>query len=102
MYLVNRGVSGSESKASGISAADNGTLIAGADVRDVKSGWTLGNVKTLVEKNAPLRSALKTKFPDLTTSQAAEKLYRQGFVKIAFITKDIAVSNLKTIDRTAR
>jgi hypothetical protein len=102
LYLVNRGVSGSESKASGISAADNGTLIAGADVRDAELGWTLGNVKTLVEKNAPLRSALKTKFPDLTTSQAADKLYKQGFVKIAFITKDIAVSNLKTIDRTTR
>lgn len=102
LYLVNRGVSGSESKASGISAADNGTLIAGADVRDVGLGWTLGNVKTLVGKNAALRSALKVKFPALTTSEAAGKLYEQGFVKIAFITRDIAVSNLKTIDRTAR
>jgi hypothetical protein len=102
LYLVNRGVSGSEAKASGVSAADNGTLVAGADVRDAESGWTLGNVKTLVEKNAPLRSALKTKFPDLTTSQAAEKRYSHGIVKIAFITKDLAVTNLKTIDRTTR
>lgn len=102
LYLVNRGVSGSEAKASGISAEDNGTLIASADVRDVESGWTLGNVRTLVERSAPLRSALKVKFPALTTSQAAEKLYRQGMVKIAFITKELAVSNLKAIDSTAR
>ena len=104
LYLFNRGVSGSESRASGISAADNGTLIAGADVRSSEGGkgWTRGNVATLVDKNATLRAALKTKFPDLTTSQAAEKLYLQGFVKIAFITKDIAVGNLETLARTSR
>ncbi len=102
LYLVNRGVSGSESKASGVSAADNGTLIEGVDVRDAELGWTPDNVQTLVDKSALLRSALKAKFPKLTTSQAAEKLYRQGFVKIAFITKDLAIGNLKTIGRTAR
>ena len=102
LYLVNRGVSGSESRASGTAPADNGTLIASIDVRDSESGWTRDNVETLVKNSASLRSALKTKFPDLTTSRAAEKLYVQGFVKIAFITKDIAVSNLQTIDRTTR
>ena len=101
LILVNRGVSGSESKPPGVSSADNGTLTEGMDVRSVAEdkGWTRANVKTLVERSAPLRAALKTKFPDLTTSLAAEKLYQQGFVKIAFITKEIAVSNLGAIDR---
>ena len=102
LFLVNRGVSGSESAPGipGVPPAGNGTLIGGADQRD--GYWTLDNVENLVGRNAALRSALKTKFPDLTTPQAAEKLYKQGFVKIAFITKEIAISNLKTIDRTTR
>jgi hypothetical protein len=97
LYLINKGVSGSEAKPAGLSALDSGNVSAGVDVRDAEFGWTLKNVNQLVAINKPLRDALQTKFPTLSVPQLASKLHTSGFTAIGFISKESAVSNLGRI-----
>jgi hypothetical protein len=100
LYLINKGVSGSEAKPGGVNALDSGNISAGVDVRDESLGWTLKNVNQLVAMNKPLREALQTKFPNLAVTELAAKLHRTGFTVIGFISKEAAVSNLARIQDT--
>jgi hypothetical protein len=97
LYLINKGVSGSEAKPGGLKALDSGNVRAGIDMRDADIGWNLKNVTQLVVANKPLRVALQTKFPTLSVSELASTLHRSGFTAIGFISKESAVSNLARI-----
>jgi hypothetical protein len=101
LYLINKGVSGSEAKPSGVNALDSGNVSAGVDVRDAEYGWTLKNVNQLVVINKPLRDALQAKFPTLSVSERASMLHSSGFTAIGFISKESAVSNLARIQDTS-
>jgi hypothetical protein len=99
LYLINKGVSGSEAKPGGLNALDSGNVSAGLDVRDAEVGWTLKNVTQLVAINKPLREALQTKFPGHSATELAGTLYRQGVTAIGFVSKETAVSNLNRLQQ---
>jgi hypothetical protein len=93
LYLINKGVSGSEARPGGLNPVDSGNVSAGLDVRDADVGWTLKNVTQLVAMNKPFREALQTKFPGQPATELAGTFYRQGVTAIGFISKETAVSN---------
>lgn len=101
LYLINKGVSGSEARPGSLNAVDSGNVRAGLDVRDADAGWTLKNVTQLVAMNKPLRQALQTKFPALSAAELAGTLHRQGVTAIAFVSKETAAANLNRIQQKA-
>ena len=101
LYLINKGVSGSEAKPGGLNALDSGNVSAGIDVRDADAGWTLKNVTQLVAMNKPLREALQTKLPGQSAAELSSTLYRHGFTGIGFVSKETAVSNLSRMEQKA-
>jgi hypothetical protein len=94
-FLINQGVSGSETQPSGITAMDAGNVIAGYDKRN--GGWTRATIGRLVDKNQALRSALQTAYPKLSVEQLKDRLYEHGFTAVSFITKEIAAANLRAV-----
>jgi hypothetical protein len=97
LYLINKGVSGSEAGPAGVNWLDSGNVSAGLDVRDADYGWTFKNVNQLVAMNKPLRDALQTKFPTLSVTELASTLHNSGITAIGFISKETAISNLSRI-----
>jgi hypothetical protein len=95
-YLINKGVSGSASVPSGVSAYEAGNLVAGIDKRN---GATKEKFEALLQRNKALRDALYVKYPTLNLSQLAALLHQHGFSAISFVSRETAATNLARLNQ---